>query len=697
MTRINTNVLSLTAQNTLAKSNNQLTDTLTRLSTGLRINTGKDDPAGLIAATALGNDIKSTNQAISNSQVAGQMISTADSALGQISSLLTSVRGLVTQAANTGAMSAAQIAANQLQIDSSLSAIDRIAQTTAFQGKKLLDGSLGFVVDNWSGTQANVSNLQINQANLSAGAMAVSLNVTTAAAKAQLDTSVATGGAAAATDVITFAGQGTLQLTAKANGADGNGYTIEFATSASVPAATPMVSLNGKAITVTVNSTADTKVADIASALTANTTINNLFTVATTNVTNNNDSATTLTFNDTNTLTLTAKTAGAAGSGYTIAFSETAAVAAGSPVALINGKNITVYVNNAGDTTLDNVVTALTSNGTINAAFTIGHTGGAGAKYDQGTDTAVTGTTVNSATNDIFRPTGSDANATGTTVGGVDTGLAADSVFELSGTNGAQVFNFKSGTTIANMAAAINLASATTGVDATVAGSILQLTSSTYGSNAFVSVNTISGTQGFTLDDDVTSATRATGTDIAGTVNGTQATGAGRTLSLNTAALSLSANISATGSYGFSVESGGALFQLGPSVVGSQQAQIGIQSVSTGSLGGTSGSLYQLGSGQVAALATNAALAGQILDQATSQVTSLRGRLGAFQKTTVDTNISTLTDAVTNLTAAQSSIQDADFAAESANLTRAQILVQSGTSVLGIANKNPENVLALLR
>ena len=70
--------------------------------------------------------------------------------------------------------------------------------------------------------------------------------------------------------------------------------------------------------------------------------------------------------------------------------------------------------------------------------------------------------------------------------------------------------------------------------------------------------------------------------------------------------------------------------------------------------------------------------------------------MGAFQKSTVDSNINALTSAVTNLTAAQSTIQDADFAAESANLTREQILVQSGTAVLSIANKNPENVLSLL-
>ena len=145
MTRINTNVSSLVAQTNLAKSNTGLQTALTRLSTGLRINTGKDDPAGLIASEALGSDIVSVKAAISNSQQADQLIATADSALGQVSSLLNDIRGLVSEAANTGALSEDQIAANQLQIDSSLDAIDRISQTTSFQGRRLLDGSLGFI------------------------------------------------------------------------------------------------------------------------------------------------------------------------------------------------------------------------------------------------------------------------------------------------------------------------------------------------------------------------------------------------------------------------------------------------------------------------------------------------------------------------------------------------------------------------
>ncbi len=89
--------------------------------------------------------------------------------------------------------------------------------------------------------------------------------------------------------------------------------------------------------------------------------------------------------------------------------------------------------------------------------------------------------------------------------------------------------------------------------------------------------------------------------------------------------------------------------------------------------------------------------AGQIVAAALNNITSLRGQLGAFQTATLDSNISTLTNAVTNLTAAQSDIKDADFASESAQLTQQQILVQSGTTVLGVANSNPANVLTLLQ
>ena len=147
----------------------------------------------------------------------------------------------------------------------------------------------------------------------------------------------------------------------------------------------------------------------------------------------------------------------------------------------------------------------------------------------------------------------------------------------------------------------------------------------------------------------------------------------------------------------FDITGGGAVFQLGPEIVSNQQSRIGIKAVNSGTLGGVNGRLYELRSGNAKALAADATGAAKIVDETITKVTELRGRLGAFQRTTLETNINSLSDTVINLTEAESSIRDADFAAESAQLTRAQILVQSGTAVLGIANQNPQNVLGLLR
>ena len=189
------------------------------------------------------------------------------------------------------------------------------------------------------------------------------------------------------------------------------------------------------------------------------------------------------------------------------------------------------------------------------------------------------------------------------------------------------------------------------------------------------------------------------GTNVVATVNGILAKGNGNSISVNTSTLDLSTTVAAgfTGSIAFDITGGGALFQLGPDVVSNQQARIGITSVNTARLGGSNGVLYQLASGGTADLSSDPTKAALIVEEAITQITSLRGRLGAFQRTSLETNKNTLNDTLVNLTEAESQIRDADFAEESAALTRAQILVQSGTTVLQVANSNPQNVLALLR
>jgi flagellin len=272
---------------------------------------------------------------------------------------------------------------------------------------------------------------------------------------------------------------------------------------------------------------------------------------------------------------------------------------------------------------------------------------------------------------------------------------------QLSGASGAEVVSLKAGASVANLAAAINLVKDSTGVEATVDGNTLELTSQLYGSSAFVNLQVINEGVGGTITAELGGASkdRVVGTDIVATINGVAAKANGNVLSMTSSTLSFSASMEAgfTGTSTFNITGGGTQFQLGPSINGSQQARLGISSVSTSALGGTAGKLYQLGTGESFSLKTDAAGAAKVVNQVIDKVASLRGRLGAFQRTTLDSNSVSLNDTLSNLNEAQSSIRDADFAKESANLTRAQILVQSGTSVLGIANQSAQSVLALLR
>ncbi|QDU57629.1 flagellin N-terminal helical domain-containing protein [Aeoliella mucimassa] len=947
MTRINTNVSSLVGRNNLRQANASLSQSLTRLSTGLRINTGKDDPAGLIASENLRSDITAIEKAISNTDRANQVIATADSALGQVSSLLNDIRGLVTESANSGALSDEQIEANQLQVDSSLEALNRIAQTTTFQGRRLLDGSLDFITSSSDTDFANVSNLQIDQANLGAtGSVDVDISVTTAATKAQIDvtsfpatstaaqatadldltlaqtptaSSVSAGGSFAvdtaltqstvtaggsfaidndaqqsSLSAVTLANSDISFATTAAGGLDGTNGNIDvvFTNGQDGNGDVAVVTFDGSTLTIAIDD-GTTQFSTIKTAVdgfvdggngvgagdiiaTVGTpggvfTTGDVATFGTQSLTGGIDAATdtAATFSATNAtgenfdITFASGTSGSgvvvtgdASSGYTVtigddyvgdldsiatainsgvaevsdaAFSSNLAfdAAAGDNAAIANvvsltggsaaatdapatfsatatggenfditfasgasgsgvvvtgdasaGYTVTIGDDYSGD--LDSIATAInsgiaevsdaafSSNLTFDAAvgdnasianvvsLTGGSAGSTGTLAIDITTDANTATyngfainvtegggTANTATATLNTSGSSiDINITGTVtaqaiidaISGIDGftasldgtnstsgftaagtnyveasdsapgtaptltggdnggGLANDVVFELSGTNGSEVLSFGEGTVIADVAKGINLVSDATGVSATVNGTTLELTSNAYGTSASVEVSVIDDIGALFTD------ARDTGTDIVANVNGVSATGDGNELSINTATLDLSATIDPafTGTASFSITGGGALFQLGPDVVSNQQARLGIGSVNTARLGGVSGKLYQLGTGGSADLTTDTTTAASIVEEAIDQVTSLRGRLGAFQRTTLETNQNALNDTLTNLTEAESSIRDADFAEETASLTRAQILVQSGTQVLAIANQNPQNALSLL-
>ncbi len=180
---------------------------------------------------------------------------------------------------------------------------------------------------------------------------------------------------------------------------------------------------------------------------------------------------------------------------------------------------------------------------------------------------------------------------------------------------------------------------------------------------------------------------RAVGRDAVASINGAQAIGDGLSLTLNTASLSLSLNLDkafGTGTKSFTITGGGAIFQLGAQVQSNQQVNIGIGSVSASSLGdATDGYLTDIVTGGTASLANDPAKASQIIDTAINQVSVMRGRLGAFEQNTLQTNINSLQVALENVTASESTIADTDFAAETSNLTRTQILVQAGDERAG--------------
>ena len=710
MTRINTNVSSLVAQNTLGRSNASLNEALTRLSTGLRINTGKDDPAGLIASENLRSDITSIRRAISNTDRANQVIATADSALGQVSSLLNDIRGLVTESANDGALSAEQIAANQLQVDSSLEALNRIAQTTTFQGRRLLDGSLDFITTAGTGF-SNISDLKIDQANLGAtGSVDVDINVTTAATQAQVDVTnvpavttpvaattgfgvsfaVATAGTVDAT-IVNSGADDTITITADAATEDAlNGVTdINVTFGAGADAATidgsgviqvDVTEASGVATVANIADAIQTNLAGVTTAVAATGT----GTVTDADISDPTTATAITQFGrqagDAN-ITITAAATGTAANDATVTFAESGAIPADSAEASVDGSgNITINVN--GDVTFGDIAAAIDGLADYNAA--VDDAGDTNEFYLSSVDT---------------EPTIADLS------GGVGAGgIAEDVVLELAGSNGAEVLSFGAGTSLTDLVDAINLLSDATGVDATANGTTLELTSSTFGSSSVVDLQVISegsgSTPAGTFTDAIAQGSRQVGADIVAAVNGVSATGNGNQLSINTATLDLTATIAAdtTGTLSFSITGGGALFQLGPDVVSNQQARLGVGSVNTAQLGGVTGKLFELGTGGVNDLTSdNFDTAASIVEEAINEVTSLRGRLGAFQRTTLETNKQALNDTLVNLTEAESSIRDADFAAESAALTRAQILVQSGTTVLQIANSNPQNVLALLR
>lgn len=297
----------------------------------------------------------------------------------------------------------------------------------------------------------------------------------------------------------------------------------------------------------------------------------------------------------------------------------------------------------------------------------------------------------------------------GTTADGT---LLSSVTLEIAGNNGVQVLSFTSGTAISTVVDAVNRIKDSTGVSASLVDltdmtSGIYLNSVKYGSDSFVRVKRIS--DGGDFFESQLSDEHDVGQDVTAIVNGALATGDGLSLAIKTPTLNLELLLTSgfaqqTGTAStFYITGGGASFQIGPEVQFNQQINMGMSSVAASRIGGT-----QIGStiaflnslmtgGDNNLTTTNLENASKIVDTAIDEISVMRGQLGAIERNTLQTNMRSMQVALENVTASESKIRDADFAFETSQLTRAQIMVQAGTTVLATANATAQTVLQLLQ
>ena len=212
---INTNVASLNAQRNLNRSQGLLNQSLERLSTGLRINSAKDDAAGLAISERFTTQIRGLNQAVRNASDGISLAQTSESALGELTNNLQRIRELAVQSVNA-TNSASDRAALNAEVIERIAEVDRIAKQTSFNGVKVLDGSFGTATFQ---VGANVGET-----------IAVSLNTdVTASAIGTINTET---GIAFAMDTVTTAGTADTVLTFTP--ATGAASTVNVAAGASI-------------------------------------------------------------------------------------------------------------------------------------------------------------------------------------------------------------------------------------------------------------------------------------------------------------------------------------------------------------------------------------------------------------------------------------------------------------------------------
>jgi len=691
---INTNVPSLNAQRNLSKSQGDLATAMERLSSGLRINSAKDDAAGLAISDRMTSQIRGLNQASRNANDGISMAQTAEGALQETTNILQRMRELAIQSAND-TNSASDRASLQAEVNQLQQEMTRIASSTSFNNRNVLDGTLNnaqFQVGananetiSFSIPSAKAEDLGIN-ALVSTNAVGIeaatssSLGITvanTASATETLTLTLANGttatadvGATAAATVTNLAGIG-VTVTASYS----NTVTFDLSGLANGHATNPetfQISDGTNAITLQLTS------ADVLSVASAGTG----FSLNGTNLT-----YTGLTTNGA-TLTFASATVGADITGN-VTYTNSAGAPQSVAIAALS------YAQRAtGSYTIDaaETVVSVTSEGT-SLGVAAGEEGllfGTGnANPDSGNNvTAQTLTIVGpDDTREVAVEAGDSAytiahnitlesSLTGVTAEARTTATISDLVsdgtisFTLQGTNSdaIEISATVTADDLTSMAQAINNQSGNTGILATLSGNKKSITLTqaegydikigdyTHSSNQPADTITITGNEGarVALAGDSSSSTDST---VVGGEISFYSTG--------------NFNVNSTANSGQ-----GSLFSSAASVANASELNT-IDTVDISTVAGATEAIKSI-------------------DGAISQIDSLRGNLGAIQNR-FESTISNLQNVSENLSAARSRILDADIAQETSAMTKNNILQQAGVSILTQANQTPQLALQLLQ
>jgi len=193
MLSVNTNMNSLIAQNNLSASQTRMNSSLERLSTGLKLNSAADNPAGLVTSSLQNAQISGLQQSLENIQVGTALVQTADSALSNINDLLVQVRNLAANSANTATQSGSSLAANQANSDALIASINEIAATTNFGTVALLDGTFTaqqFQTGAFSGEVATLSIADSDSTALGVNALVLTTSAGATAALTAIDDAI---------------------------------------------------------------------------------------------------------------------------------------------------------------------------------------------------------------------------------------------------------------------------------------------------------------------------------------------------------------------------------------------------------------------------------------------------------------------------------------------------------------------------